>query len=323
MNARIHDCCINTKDLPIDQRDGGTIYFQQSIPSGAVAYAVTWVNIPFSFYNIDDTNNKMRIEATSTALGNVFSSFRITFTPGSYTIDTLAGEFKRAISQSVDEATGLIPFPGAANYTLALLQQSTRIVIYVKDPDNLGYKFKLVFDADTTNKKEAGSALADMLGFTSGDTYTSAVNALWVNGENIGAVHSQIALRSLSLAPSHVNVHSNLAIESNPAPVSIALSGKDDLIAVVPMAVNYASYMLSQTQIEPIKFNSRTQSPISKIELYLTTGIRNKFLKYRSNAQLQSSFSYSDYLPLNGDGFQVNIRFYLDDSTTNNSENMQ
>lgn len=148
------------------------------------------------------------------------------------------------------------------------------------------------------------------------DTYTGStkVTATSTKGGRDRWVQVIFGTRSANfLQNQRLNIHSNLASTFEG---QRSLRDTTDIIKSVPIDSNYSAYIVNAANAEPYLI---TRSNIKDVYLYLTIGDRRL---YATNFTMPASsfsrydlmsFTTQEYLHLNGQGFQVCIRFYRDD----------
>lgn len=168
------------------------------------------------------------------------------------------------------------------------------------------------------------SELADILGFPRDewvisnyyDTYIGKDKVIGTSEKGgrdrwVQVVHG--ARTANFLQNQRLNIHSNLASTFDG---QRSLRDTTDIIKSVPIDSNYTSYIVNAANAEPYLI---TRSNIKDVYFYLTIGDRQL---YATNFTMpppdfprydQLSYSTQSFLHLNGQGFQVCIRFYRDD----------
>ena len=112
------------------------------------------------------------------------------------------------------------------------------------------------------------------------------------------------------MGESRLNIHSSLAGESQAA----VRMGNDrgDYVLQMPILSNYGSYIIYQPTLAEIPIKER--KVMSRFNFYLTHGERRLYAKDVQGFD-DEDYTVENYLPLNGEGFQVSVRFYVDDGT--------
>lgn len=270
-------------------------YFQvEPTLENVVAYQVLWTNVPFSFYTIDKSNNQFQMRSMNA--GNTMITQVITLDPGTYTPDALRAQMREHITKS-----GL---PDAVNYDCYIQSHNAKFVIYNRRNSNSSNPFYLDF---------FDSNLATMLGFKPNTTYTSTWDTFYKDGEAVENITDppgpggKFALWSLEapglcnlLQSPYIKFHAQFNGMRNDA--ARLNDGYDQLLCATPITSNFTSQILYQGIPEPINLGGSYS--VYSVAMYLTHGDRKS---YRT-----ADNQVVNYLPLNGEGFQVCIRFYVD-----------
>lgn len=251
-----------------------------------------WVNIPYSYYVIDRNCNDFQITATNSGVDTVTQVF---LQPGTYNPETLAYEFKRALSSSVTYA--------GIDYEVFMDPVTAHFTIY--NPTFV--------DADKFTIQVDNDYLASILGFVAGTPYPSSLTAVWQSGvqqspERTNGIHAVQAPGLLNLAfSSLINVFTGFT-RTVPS-ITRSQTDKDNIIGKAPVNTNFLGYIFYQfgnevTKIPPTK--------IDFIKVYLQLSGRTSYAAL-SKTPTNNDFVNTTYLPLNGQGFQIAIRFWVDE----------
>lgn len=113
-------------------------------------------------------------------------------------------------------------------------------------------------------------------------------------------------LANLTYSPM-LNIHSSFANSSLGSARYVASS--ESLLIQVPVLSNFGSYI----QYQPTNSETQlTRQTISNVDLHVTLGQRRKYARNAYNFDTED-FERVDFLPLNNEGFQLCIRFFIDD----------
>jgi hypothetical protein len=277
----------------IENRDFPTFQVEPALEN-VVAYQVLWTNVPFSFYTIDQSNNQFIMKCNN-ALDELIEQV-ITIKPGTYTPEALRNQLRAAIGSSV--------LPDAVHYDCLIQPNNARFFIYNKRNSNSSRPFYLQF---------LDSSLASMLGFVANTTYTATWGQYFKDGEVIknttdppgpggeNVIWGLEAPRVSNLMQSpYLHFHATFNGMRNDA--ARMHDGYDQLLITTPITSNFTSMILYQGIPEPINLGGSYS--IYNLAMYLTHGERTEY-RTLDNQRV-------NYLPLNGEGFQVCIRFYVD-----------
>lgn len=287
-----------------------------------VGVTLLWSNIPYTWYVIDSTNNDFQMKVGSKGSGAWSEvTYSFTITPGTYSPDTLILEIRRIIgvyvtaNQSPD--TGLAaPVSGGttvgAKFNMYLDSPSSKFVMYFEDAANVNLvQFDVKFN----------SALAELLGFVGDtwiqssarrvagtpDTVTGGVD-IWRNAVLVQANAAAVSATKCTrlIGPTTIRLLTNIAGMTGSG--STARGPVDDqlMLAKIPVTGNFTSFMFYQHTPEMIPIPDRTQ--INYVQLSLKHEGRETYIDHSATGTPTVG-----YLPLNGEGFQVCIRFYTDD----------
>ncbi len=298
-------------------RDTPSFSLLPGIPN-CVGMTVLYCQLPFSYYVSDTTNNTFKVQVGSDV-------YRVYLQPGTYTTTSLVQMMQAILniqySSSTPELGGvqvvvnsgsaLFSDLGSAVYNLTPLvyDQSTKITFYVGAVAYYSTPFRLDF-TESTN-------CGELLGFSSvvagggsfggsADTaglYSSSKANVYDNTETlIGNTNYYEAPYTVNLSgPPYLYLHSTLASGLPYGAVRNA-TAKDDIIQDVVVNNNYQGVIqYSNPYPQRVQF---TKTTITSASFYWTLGNRTSF----SNSGLTG---VTNYLSLQGQTFQVKIRFYI------------
>ena len=274
------DIILDSKNLGKD-RDNPT--FQLTNLENIVGMSVLWANIPFSFYVIDGSCNKFLIRFPHQGLA---VDWVVDLQFGTYTPLGLQQEIRRAVT-----IAGFAISPNdAAAFTVIITSFDSRMLLY---HPTLAFQMKVI-----------STELADILGYEYDTWVASQTAQLWKDGilVNDGDLVNYVkGIESVKLLGTpRLNLHSNLS--ANMVGMVREENESSDVIFSFPITNNFGTYLYGAGSMAIIPI---ARQNIYKINLYWTQGSRTSYVNFRDN-------SVSNFLPLNGDGFQVCIRFFQD-----------
>jgi hypothetical protein len=334
---------MNVEQVPLDIIFDSTIAtngdrdnprFQMNPPlENVVGYSVMWSNIPFSYFTIDNMNNTFEVIL---GFGNPMAGYvddpsaanphTIVIKPGTYDGQSFCDELARAFAQS--------SLPNGIRFGAFLEKGSARLVIYSRantlQPEAVG-DLTWPSNYQPYGIKIDNELLAKIMGFEPGATYRAYWRAQWQDGKQIlhdTADYSNSERRIYALtAPYQVNlpfasvmeVHSNLASYGE---VRTDQGRPDNKLIKVPLTSNFGSYINYSTMQPTIPIR---RTSIDQVTFYLTLPGRDVYGKnsrpikikdedqeWPNNDTSTPEYVPVQYLPLNGQGFQVCIRFIVD-----------
>lgn len=273
-----------------------------------VAYSINWMVVPFSYYIIDHSNNKIIMEQKQTA-NNVDSwwVFELVLKPGTYTSDNFQDEFKRA-TQQTSSTTFWTLTNGVKTY--GTVQQP----VYPEAPGKFGFfvekdSARSVFYHETNQFTLKFVNNWEIFGYMNDETVTTQSTVIYKDGSLLLAGAQLFGIRSPNvvrlLGPTTLTLHSNLPLPQYSRGVN---DGQQKMTMTVPVSGNFGSYMTFAGTGEQIPCSG--DEHVTDAEFWLTLGNKKTYYEYESNSPVQSPVSTSDQLPLNGEQFTVSIRFY-------------
>jgi hypothetical protein len=301
-------------------RDNPTFYIDPLY--GVQSIQVLWVNVPFSFWVIDNLNNRFQMlwrdapDLTGPSILNPATNntwVDLYLTPGTYTPAGFQQEFRRAVSTgnffTSDTAPNVIK-----EVNVQFNNGNGRMVFYHTIAQNM--EFRLRFPT---------SELAEMLGFRKysaevGD-YISGEGPVWkdgvpVIGGNIPYIASERTVKLIGVP--RLNLHGSLSgdIGKVGGMTRVNQNAGSDRLVSFPINGVFGSYLYYQVPSQPIESSSEV---IDQVSFYLTHGDRKQYARRNQTTagsydmSLSASYNIVNYLPLNGEGFQVCVRFFLRD----------
>lgn len=302
-----------------------------------VGISLIWINVPNAYYNIDNTNNvfdlRMRVKSFEASLDandsrrldyplNEWRNWTCVIKPGGYNAESLKNELLRAVNQvNKVEIGGRSIYPiDSGNFNFYIYPEDNRLLIWYKETGARETEFQVKFPPK----------LAAPLGFipdyywpdfmrdangnailTNGQTRTARL-PVFVNGkpETSAACQTTGSFAVKLLTTNTLNLHSSL---SNFLKTKDVRSSRD-IVEIIPVTANYGQYIFHQHAVEMQPTSSR--EIIYGTDFYLTQGYTTVYDVTLGNAPVRTSSSTQEYVSLNGEGFQVAVRFYLDDGTS-------
>lgn len=265
---------IATSDQVTGTRDNPSFTINPPITE-CVGLAVLYASVPFTYYVIDRTCNSFELTYQST-------TYTCSMTPGTFNSTNVGGELIAAISRAADSTV-------AGSFTAYVDTTDNNFVIY-NNTAGSGISFTLNFNVL--------NSVYRTLGFNQ-SSYSSAATTFYDNSETAITKHRVIAPRVINLTgPGQMYLNSDLGG---------SLFGKvrnqtaaQGLLGFWPVNSNYTG-TIETFRENPIMIPVG-KSTITKINLKLLLGNRTEYDV--------SNTGILDHLPLNGESFQVAIRFF-------------
>lgn len=262
-----------------------------------IGCSVMWVNMPMSFFVIDELNNKIQWKWRSAPVGsgldaayvNVWQT--LTLKNGTYSPVGFQQEFRRALfSTPTLTGTGEQRSNTLSKIFCLIDSSDSRLTIYHQIVTNPTFSVKI-----------DNAELAAILGFEVGAEYQSGNDFVWSQGspvDNDGVDYVKGPNMVKLIGQPRIDLHSTLCDSAT------LINGEpsSDVILSFPITGKVGDYVTFQANPAMIPLS---RPPMSAISFYLTQGDRKE---YKTTGMTSSV----NYLPLNGDGFQVCVRFYKD-----------
>lgn len=295
-----------------------------------IGLSLMWANIPNSWYNIDQNNNtfymRMQVfdwedtppaEDVARFPAEVWREFECIMRPGAYSSDTLKSELKRAINYASIELTYVWPAGGPSTVTRTVFPlNGGKFYFHIQPEDSrMMWYYEETTGRTTYVQINFPAGLAEIVGFQP-DTYfptnpASSKYGVWIGGEpkQTAAIQSTGTNPVKLLTAQTLNLHSTL---------SDFIKVKDvrpqrDIMEIIPVTANYGGFIFHQHSIDMQPTQYRTT--IYGAEFYLTQGYLTEYQQPLTNAILREQWVVKNHVVLNGEGFQVAVRFYIDDGT--------
>lgn len=279
--------------------DRGTFTISPSL-NNVVGMNVQWVTVPYSYYNIDRLSNSMAV------FWNYVSdedneNDTLYLDPGTYNDTSLANEMSRAFSE-----TQMVK---GVDIRVFMSPHRARLVIY-----NLNMNSDEKFAIRINNEY-----LAKVLGFDANTTYPAVWKQVWRDGQMVNATNTDVNDNMWVIeAPYLLNLNysSLINIYSTLAPTMQNSARRPDsietLISQIPVNIPFTGIINYTTPGTMIPIDRTT---VDRAEFYLRLQGRSNYAK-NSRTYDNSDYTITDYLPLNGEGFQICVRFWCDNGRT-------
>lgn len=273
-------------DLILDSLEGGNKdrpeFILKHPIEDVVGISLFYANLPFSYHVFDDTNNRVDLQIIG---GATIEDIRIP--PGTYTTTGIA----LVLNDILTDPSGF-KFRTFVDFT------TSRLVIL-----NECEGFELKFYSET---------LEHPLGFVPGTTYSVNLKAdIKDNNEVIWPSYFIVSPRVVNLTgPNQMFLHANLNTDLYGA-VNNG-QGVNDIIGFWPVNCNYQG-LIRYFNHSPVFFPV-TKTIIHSISYYLTIGSRNQYVE-------TSGGTTQTHLPLQGETFQIGLRFYREDNLLQENQN--
>ena len=240
-----------------------------------VGISLIYANVPFTYYVIDDTNNKFGWT------NNLGAQFNCTIVPGTYNSINIGNQLIDALGRAGVTTTSLIFYVDST---------TGKMVIY--DSANPSFSIRFAGYADSAHQA---------LGFDKTD-YAASVQTFRDDAEQV------ITSKAVVFAPRVVNL-------TGPAQMYLASdfgsavygsvrnqTGNQGLLGFWPVNSNYQGTVEFVREAPPIIPISRTS--ISRIKLGLLIGARTSY-------GIGDTTARQSALGLNGEGYQIGLRFHV------------
>ena len=254
-------------------RDNPTFNLLPAIEQ-CVGIAVTYANVPFTYFVIDNTCN------TFTIIDSLAVSRLVTLVPGSYNSVNIVTQLRSAILKA-----GYVD-------TLEIFVDSTTSKLVIYKTSNIAAPFTIQFTTAETD-------LARLLGFPVGSTVSTTADVVNDSDVILTGRSNLSGTNVVNLSgPSQMFLDSDLGASIFGSVRNQA--GNRNLLGFWPVNSNY------QGTVEYVNMNPEmipmTAKNLSRLNLSLTIGNRPSY-----NAKgVQTS-----YLQLNGEPFQIGLRFWV------------
>lgn len=258
-------------------KDNPTFTLLPSIEN-CVGVSVTYANVPFTYFVVDGTNNTFGIDYDTDSGSDSYNT--ITLDEGTYNIVNVVTQLKAKIDADGTWTSG-------TDYDLFIDSTTSKLVIYKLT--SLAVQFKLDFSQNDLGK---------VLGFEK-QIYTSTEATL------VDDVDVTLSSREHVIAPRVINLSgpAQMFLDSDLGSLVFGSvrnqSGSRGLLGFWPVNTNYQGtieYLNPNPEMIPI-----TNTTITKIGLSLAIG---------NISQYSVGGNSTNYLPLNGEPFQVGLRFW-------------
>lgn len=266
-----------------------------------------WVNIPFTYYVIDRLNNEFQIMNNALFTGDnpdslvrAASSLTILrLMPGTYSAESLKSEFKRVCTIGIVQE--------GINMRMELEPHTQRLNL-INTRLGAAQAFGLNFPV---------AELAAILGFNPGWNYPT-FGQIYIDGVqliNANDVPNRMwnirapGLVNLLQSPT-LNLHCDLPLgEYNRQVPNYDSGSASDILMKIPVTTNFGGYLF-QNAVQGSEQRWERNRSIDSVKFRLTIDGRQNYGK--GSVDVDSVPQKVQYLPLNGDGFQVMMRFNKD-----------
>jgi hypothetical protein len=314
-------------------RDAPTWDLYPSIPN-AEALAVVSLNVPFSYFAVDSTNNTFFVNATFNATDNVYKVYLI---PGTYTaaqfVTMLNAVFTITYDSSAPYDGGVDIVSGSGGAATDLNPSGIDLIAFIYGTTNqltiysgaggTGTQlFSLDFSAATNLNTALGvsTQATDATGFGT-DLYTATQGTIYTNPTTtVSSVYYCYAINTINMTgPAFLYLKSDMAQIVKDGPIRTERNFTP-LLGAVPVNNNYTG-MITYTNYFPEK-TMFSKSTLNRITFSLLLGNRTAYCPGFDTTYFTSSGVpiVTPYLQLLGQLFQVVLRFYFREDTLTTSQ---
>lgn len=286
-----------------------------------VGYTVNYVIIPFSYYVVDDTNNKITLHqrvprgdlSVTGSPEYIWFMFDLTLRPGSYSADNFKNEWSRVLQQTQTTKYWYLNPLDSNAYTLGTLvtpaypSEPTKFVFFVEPESgrSIFYHTTTPFDIYFTNS-------FNVFGHRDNTKKSSVLEPVFRDGVAVEAGSPVNVVRSPRvvrlIGPSMVNLHSDLPFDAN----SRNARQSTPTLLRMPVSGNFGTYMTYVGNGEMIPCSI---PKINTAEFWLTLTGRTDYPAYDSDYSVPAVKEWTNYLRLNGEEFSLSLRLYTDKGT--------
>lgn len=266
---------VAVNDAVFGTRDNPSFYINPPI-TDCVGIALLYVNVPFTYYVIDNTNNRFDFKETPIA------AFRqCLIAPGTYNSQNIGAQILAAMDNAgVPNAT--------TNYTVEV--DNTDLKLLISHTGGTSTQFSIDFNVNNSAYRTLGFNIA---------TYTSTNGNYFDNNETevVGKYHV--------ISPRVVNLTGpgQMFLSSSFAPT---LFGKVRNQAAIKPLLGFWSVNANYTGTIETFRESPMRIPFSK----MTVGQVDLKLLLGNRTTYNSAAGETDYLQLEGESYQVALRFF-------------
>jgi hypothetical protein len=296
-NYIVHDIVFNTMDPDnFGTKDHGK--FEVTNLNNISAMTLLWANIPYSYYVIDRLNNEFQIiYENEEPEEEQVTAVACRIQPGTYTPPSFCNELRRVFTSNENVYAG-------ADYRAYIDDRTARLVIYNTSLTG-NENFKILIN---------DKYLAEILGFPLGTTVTSHFGQLFKDGELLDSdnddnnLHYIVAPGLLNLTfASVIELRSNLSnyLEYS----SRRPTWGSEVVGIFPLNTIFTGYLFQPGNGNAVPCGKLPSLP--HVEFYLSLPGRDKYAA-NSTSEDNNDYVIQQELPLNGQGFQVCIRFHED-----------
>ena len=249
--------------------------------SNCVGVSVIYVNVPFTYYVLDTTNNSFAFSYG----GSAYSL--LTLIPGTYNSSNISAQFISAVA--------VAGFAAAAADLVAYVDSTTsQFIVY--SAANTAFAISFILGG------AIGISCARTLGFNEA-TYTASNSSFTLNNETVIAKVNIQSPRVVNLSgPGQMFLSSTFG--SSIYGKVRNQTGASSLLGFWPVNSNYQGTIEYLREIPPMITFSKCS--VSSLDMKLLLGNRTVYNNGVSNVP---------YLPLQGEAYQIGIRFYIDENS--------
>jgi hypothetical protein len=157
-------------------------------------------------------------------------------------------------------------------------------------------------------------------------TYTATTEQVWRSGgvidtpntDDVAYVVRAPGLCNLTYSP-RIEMHSQI-LSGMLAPFSRLHNNVNTMIQSIPVTSNFTSYLYYLPGNQMLALNNTSR--VDAVDLFLRLPGRNIYAA-NSITPLNNDYIETNYLPLNGEGFQVKIIFFVDDGFVDVAEGVE
>jgi len=254
-----------------------------------VGVSLLYASVPFTYYVIDTTNNQFRIRLGTGANTTLFD-VQCTIVPGTYNLTNIILQLEDAIKRTALSAAN-------ANMWKFFVDDTTsKLTTYLS-----GFNAGLFdwFDLDFTGP----NSVHEVLGFNA-QSYRSTIGPFRDNTETVITGEYLVAPKVINLSgPNQMYLGSSLASTLHGSVRNHA--SQNQLLGFWPITENYQGIIDLMRETPPMMYFGKKDS-VSNVSFELTIGNRRQYTHFDSNGNA----SIREHLSLNGEPFQVALRFY-------------
>jgi hypothetical protein len=258
-----------------------------------VGVSLLYACVPFTYYVIDTTNNKFRVNLGVGTGSTPLLTAIAEIIPGTYNLTNILLQLEDAIKR-----TSLVFLnPGNGTMWNFFVDDTTsKLVTYLDGGNHLAWDW---FELDFTVANSAHEAL----GFAARN-YRSTTGSFRDNAEQIITADHLIAPKVINLSgPNQMYLGSSLASTLHGSVRNHA--SQNQLLGFWPITENYQGIIDVMRETPPMMYFGQKTS-VSNVSFELTIGNRQTY----SHIDISGSSVIRQHLSLNGEPYQIALRFY-------------